>query len=219
MIIDCVSDLHGYYPQLEGADLLIVAGDFCANDTLAQINRFKDWMIGESMKYKKTAMAAGNHDNWIQRREFFNKDTSNPTIQLISYLEDSYTEFEGLKIYGTPWTKTFPGMNPHCRAFTCDTEEELAEKWALIPSDVDILITHSPPMTVLDTTVGHKQAGSYFLMAEHLERLRPKLWVFGHIHEGYGQDGPYKWNNTRYVNASHVNERYEPVNKPIRIEL
>lgn len=29
----------------------------------------------------------------------------------------------------------------------------------------------------------------------------------------------YVLNGTTYVNASHVNERYEPVNKPIRIEL
>ncbi len=30
MIIDCISDLHGYYPKLEGGDLLIVAGDLTA---------------------------------------------------------------------------------------------------------------------------------------------------------------------------------------------
>lgn len=32
MIIDCISDLHGQYPQLEGGDLLIVAGDLTARD-------------------------------------------------------------------------------------------------------------------------------------------------------------------------------------------
>lgn len=33
MIIDCISDLHGYYPELGGGDLLIVAGDLTARDT------------------------------------------------------------------------------------------------------------------------------------------------------------------------------------------
>lgn len=31
MIIDCISDLHGEYPILEGGDLLIVAGDLVVN--------------------------------------------------------------------------------------------------------------------------------------------------------------------------------------------
>ena len=30
MIVDRISDLHGHYPQLEGGDLLIVAGDLTA---------------------------------------------------------------------------------------------------------------------------------------------------------------------------------------------
>ena len=33
MIIDCISDLHGFYPKLEGSDLLIIAGDLTARDT------------------------------------------------------------------------------------------------------------------------------------------------------------------------------------------
>jgi len=32
MEITCVSDLHGYYPELPGGDLLIVAGDLIARD-------------------------------------------------------------------------------------------------------------------------------------------------------------------------------------------
>ena len=32
MIIDCISDLHGFFPKLEGGDLLIIAGDLTARD-------------------------------------------------------------------------------------------------------------------------------------------------------------------------------------------
>lgn len=44
MIIDCISDLHGYYPKLEGGDLLIVAVDFTTRDTLPELSKFKDWL-------------------------------------------------------------------------------------------------------------------------------------------------------------------------------
>ena len=58
--------------------------------------------------------------------------------------------------------------------------------------------------------------------------VKPKLHVFGHIHGSYGVqmsdklsidglEGTVK--RTIYVNASIMNEDYDPVNKPIRIQL
>jgi Icc-related predicted phosphoesterase len=56
----------------------------------------------------------------------------------------------------------------------------------LVPGDgVDIMITHGPPMGILDRTLRHEDVG-----CEHLrravERVRPRLHVFGHIHEAWG---------------------------------
>ena len=107
-------------------------------------------------------------------------------------------------------------MNPKCKAFTCDTEEELAEKFALIPDDMDILITHSPPEDILDELEEEgKHVGSIALF-NRIKKIQPSLHVFGHIHSSYGIK---KLNSTTFINASHVNERYEPVNAPIRIQL
>jgi len=231
MIIDCISDLHGHYPQLDGGDLLIVAGDLTKNGTLGAVNRFKDWIwdAGANL-YKKVVMIAGNHDNCIEDRTFFNEDKRFWEHPVVSYLEDTGTEFEGLKIWGSPWTAYFEGMNPHCMAFTinagCDTDDWLAEKWALIPEDTDILITHSPIKGILDKTVSRENVGSLSLkMAIWRMEKPPKLIVTGHIHEGYGihREIWYQYSEDVFeqiiVNASHVNERYEPVNKPIRIEI
>lgn len=229
MEITCISDLHGHYPQLEGGDLLIVAGDLTATDSVLDHMRLQMWL--HEQNYKKRIIIAGNHDNRLQKLPFESiKRQYAETGE--DYLCDSGTEFQhkwtdergilcgrNYKIWGSPWTLRFEGMNPNCMAFTCETEEEIAQKWALIPDDVDILITHSPPFTIQDMTIEGKQAGSISLMVQHIQRLRPKLWVFGHIHEAYGTDGNFAWNDTIYVNASHINERYEPVNKPIRIEL
>lgn len=226
MIIDCLADLHGNTPKMEGGDLLIVAGDHTANDRIEGWHKFFDWL--DKQKYRKKILIAGNHDNfaksWAIHGDFSDKayEQMYPgETPCFDYLCDSGMEFEGFKIWGSPWTSRFPGINPNCCAFTGKNDKELTPKYELIPSDVDILITHSPPFTVRDLTTDGKQVGSPGLMAFHVGKggYRPKLWVFGHIHEAYGQEGPYQWNDTLYVNASHVNEKYQPVNKPIRIIL
>ena len=209
MIIDCISDLHGYYPKLEGGDLLIIAGDLTYKDKLEQHEEFCEWL--DVQPYRKKVVISGNHDNNID------PDGIN-CLRNTVYLFDSVTEFHGLKIWGSPWTKTFPSMNPKYKAFTLDTEEELAEKWSLIPNDIDILITHSPAYGILDKTITRERVGSKSLQMDLFQRIRPKLFVCGHVHEGYGvnhNEGFLK----NAINVSHVNERYEPVNKPVRIVL
>lgn len=119
------------------------------------------------------------------------------------------------------------GMNPHCKAFTVDTEEELAEKWAMIPDDIDILITHSTPYGILDEV---KLEGQFKLsepplqMYEHvgskslmkgIEKVLPEMVIFGHIHE---QGGKYvQKKGIFYINGSVVDERYQHVNRARRI--
>ena len=217
MIIDCIADLHGHYPKLDGGDLLIVAGDLTATHTEREFDDFWRWCCYQD--YKAWVVIAGNHDSYLQERPDFLKDCGEDFY----YLCDSGTEFEGLKIWGSPWTRTFPSMNPHCKAFTLDTEEELAEKWKLIPVDTDILVTHSPAFGYLDkSSRGKGYLGSTSLRLR-LKQLYERecggiqLHVCGHIHEGYGQMGdpivPMR------VNASLLDEDYEAVNKPIRIEL
>lgn len=223
MKIDCISDLHGHYPELEGGDLLIIGGDLTAHDRDEEHRDFILWLaqIQKSKnKYKKIIYIAGNHDNFLYDPNLYG--VIKTTAWNIEYLCDFGTEFEGLKIWGSPWTLTFKGMNPHCKAFTVDTEEELQEKWKNIPEDIDILITHSPPWGVMDEVKKHPQVagencGSMHLFLILKYSVRPRLHVFGHIHEGYGQQKRFA--ECISVNASHVNERYEPVNKPIRIEL
>ncbi len=213
MIIDCISDLHGFYPTLEGGDLLIVAGDLTATHRIEELAKVVIWI--NSLPYRKKILVAGNHDTFLQKEPNWHTDL----VKNFDYLCDSETEFEGLKIWGTPWTKTFEGMNPHCKAFTCDTEEELAVKFSLIPEDTDILISHSPPYGFRDKTVDGHRVGSKSLQFQVLNCKNLKLWVIGHIHEDYGIELPGHLYDCTMVNASHVNEHYKPVNKPVRVIL
>ena len=214
MDITCISDLHGFCPSLEGGDLLIVAGDLTARETEEDYVLFFRWL--NHQKYKKVIVVGGNHDTMLDNGVTWT--LLNEIEDSCTYLLDEGTEFEGLKIWGSPWIKTFEGINPKCTAFTLQSEEALDKKWSLIPSDTDILVTHCPPHSILDSDYHY---GSFSLYDRfYSERIKPKLHVFGHIHEGYGHipnmmDMPY----TQFVNASIMDESYTPINKPIRIIL
>lgn len=216
MKIDCISDLHGFYPELQGGDLLIIAGDLTKRDEKKEYVEFFHWL--DAQDYEEIVLIAGNHDNIIQKESEVFKELSSVGVK---YLQDSGTEFEGLKIWGSPWTLTFPGMNPHCKAFTVDYDKELMDKWDLISEDTDVLITHMPPYGIQDW-IGTGKAKRYCGSLSLRDRISNnsfknlKLIIFGHIHE---HGGTVIHRQIITVNASIMNEFYEPVNKPVRIEL
>lgn len=85
----------------------------------------------------------------------------------------------------------------------------------MIPEDTDILITHGPPMGILDRVERDNQNVGCELLLEKIQEIKPKINVFGHIHEGYG----YISNgNTHFINASVLDGRYVLNNKPITID-
>ena len=61
--------------------------------------------------------------------------------------------------------------------------EFCSSKWDSIPEDIDVLITHTPPYGICDKTKSDEHAGCNKLRAT-VERKKPRLHVFGHIHEG-----------------------------------
>ena len=92
---------------------------------------------------------------------------------------------------------------------------EIEEVWSRIPNDVDILLTHCPPNTILDTTLAGKHVGCAQLLGR-INIVKPRLHVFGHIHEAYGQTGN---GSTIFVNAAICDRTYEPTQVPIVIDL
>lgn len=222
MIIDCVSDIHGFFPVLEGGDLLLIGGDLTARHSRKEFLLFSQWIRAQD--YKNKVVIPGNHDTWLESWENVGKlDIVNwAESGDFHYLIDSGVEIDGFKVWGSPWTKRFDGMNPLCMAFTCETDEELAEKWALIPEDTNILVTHCPEYNKLDCSQSPllldmaTRCGSVSLGKRTACLKQLKLHVVGHIHEGYGR---LELSEYHYVNASHVTRNYKPINKPIKIEL
>ena len=63
--------------------------------------------------------------------------------------------------------------------------EEASEIWDRIPLDSDIVVTHTPPKYHCDESKERRAAGCPALR-EALWRIRPRLAICGHVHEGRG---------------------------------
>lgn len=217
MLIDCISDLHGYQPELTGGDLLIVAGDLTARDFASEHGKYCHWQY--NLPYEKIIFIAGNHDGYIEKRPDLYIDGCDNTGK-VAYLQDSGIEYKGFKIWGSPWTPTFYDWH-----FMKDRGAEIKKKWDLIPEDTDILITHGPPFGILDKVKYSSRGNPHgFAGCEELrnaiERIQPRLHVFGHVHEGYGQlTLKCTPRDILCVNASIMDEKYRPVNKPITVKI
>lgn len=226
MIVDCIADLHGYKPNLPGGDLLILAGDYTARDKIPEWCDFFKWI--KEQPYRKKVLIAGNHDGLFETGFPKSQKEADELKEVQEYLNfkedfeylcDSGTEFEGLNIWGTPWTPWFHGVNPKCKAFM-DSESYLQKRFSLIPNNLDILITHGPMLHILDANADGYACGSKALR-EEIDRARPRFHVFGHIHEQGNNQLMYKHvgPNTWCVNCSYVNEHYKPVFNHMRLEL
>jgi len=202
-----ISDLHGFLPDIPRCDLLLIAGDVTPvtnHDLAFQADwlhtDFRFWL--ESLPAQQIIFIAGNHDLVFQQeRSLVPKDL--PAI----YLEDSAFEWQGLKIWGTPWQPWFFDWAFNLR------EPELKAKWDLIPEDTDILVVHGPPFGYGDGVPGRdgiRYTGSPSLLAR-IKAVAPKLVVFGHIHEGRGE---WRLGETVLANVTIVNAAYEAVYEP-----
>lgn len=200
-----ISDTHNKHKRLAklpDADVIIHAGDFTSVGHSHEIVNFMFWY--SNLPYKHKLIIAGNHDwlfeiNGIIARE--------KVPEGVTYLEDSGVEIDGIKFWGTPVQLPFNNW-----AFN-RPEEKLAQHWAAIPDDTDVLITHCPPYSIFDWSIYDKiHTGSPSLYKEVAERIKPKVHIFGHIHSGYGIK---VIENTTFINASNLDEDYMCVNSPV----
>jgi Icc-related predicted phosphoesterase len=212
------SDTHMLHDKVDWpeGDILIHAGDMTSYGTSKELDSFVDWAEHKA-PYSKVVMVAGNHDRAFTKdnqkaRKIVSKSGK------ITYLEDSSCEIENggelIRFYGSPWT--FNNLYKDNEwAFGKRSEPDLSNKWKMMPSDIDILVTHSPPKNVLDKTYSEENVGSLGLLGEVMGRIKPKVHVFGHVHEAYGT---VQMDGITFVNASlcSVNNMLE--NEPVIIE-
>lgn len=202
-----ISDTHGKEPKLIGGDILIHSGDLTKHGFKSEILKQLNYLHEQLDKYKYVVMTGGNHDFWIERHpdEFRDACLSACVIPLLN----ESIEVMGLKIFGSPDSPIF-----HNWAFN-KTESDLYDVYEKIPEDTDILITHGPPLGILDKTFFGTHVGSESLF-ERVNQLNLKLHLFGHIHEDLGVVENKK---TLFINSGTTVCNIELDEKEIRWEF
>jgi Icc-related predicted phosphoesterase len=206
MKIALLSDTHALHWKIKvpDADLLIFAGDMthCRTDQeVADFNTF----LG-TLPHTHKIVVAGNHDHRLT-------DDPQKAKLLLSeaiYLQDEAVVVAGISIYGSPWNPLFNDYA--CDAFALPRGKVLKEKWDMIPPDIDILVTHTPPSGILDRN-GPVSHGCTDLAAA-ITLLKPKYHIFGHIHNRHGA---VKHGETWYINCN-VQGKGEELRSPLLLE-
>lgn len=209
-----LSDTHENHRQVSipDGDVLIHAGDFTMMGEPKRIYDFADWFMSHPHKHK--ILVAGNHDVSLDRNHRYSEHGIIPPILEvafeeigITYLNEGAAVIDGVSFYGTPYTPSYGNW-----AFM-EPEWMLKNRYNKIPY-VDVLISHGPPKYILDTSRG-ESAGSKELFNRVLD-MKPKIMVFGHIHDGYGH---FFNGETHFYNAAICNGRYKVTNKPLEVEI
>jgi Icc-related predicted phosphoesterase len=203
-----VSDTHSQHEQLGRlrGDVLIHSGD-SANGfarSTDDVQRLDDWFGQQD--FSLILCTGGNHDFELEERS---RAGTTPVLRHAEFLVDRSVHFRGLHFYGAPWTPELDGW-----AFYLPPRE-MRERWARIPEDVDVLITHTPPQWILDRNRRGRCCGCPDL-AERLLGLRPRILGFGHVH---ASAGTLERDGTTYVNASMVNSQYQIAHRPHELDL
>ncbi len=203
-----ISDTHNCHRELRlpKGDVLLHSGDFTSRGRKDESADFLKWFAQQPFRHK--VFIAGNHDFFFEQAPA--GDVTALIPEGVTYLNDSGTTIGGISIWGSPVTPWY-----HNWAFNRHRGEEIRKHWDLIPSDTQILLTHGPAYGFLDLTVTEQHVGCQDLLRKVL-LIKPKLHVFGHIHESYGS---FRRADIRFINASVVNERYVVINKPFVFDL
>jgi Icc-related predicted phosphoesterase len=220
----CMSDTHGQHRDvyLPRGDVLIHGGDFTKSGEVGTIKDLSRYF--HESGFREIVCIAGNHDitldatyyqrNWQRyHTEPFDTQIARASLKHCIYLQDdACTVAQGrVRLYGSPWSPEFYDW-----AFNLPRGKTLRGVWSRIAGDTDVLITHGPPLGRCDLSTQGIRTGCYDLLQEVQQRVKPRVHVFGHIHESCGVsfDG-----QTLFVNASNLNLRYEPVNPCVVVDL
>jgi Icc-related predicted phosphoesterase len=203
-----ISDVHCKQEELviPPCDLLVSCGDFSMLGKQNEVRAFHTWMNRQPAKHLISVM--GNHEINVEANFGLSKEIALEVCPRVHFIEEGLIEIEGVKIWCSAHTPEFCDW-----AYNVPRGYEIKRHWDMIPDNIDILVTHGPPFGVLDTVRGGPHLGCEELI-KAVERVKPLIHAFGHIHDSFGK---IEIDGATYINASICDERYSAVN-PVRVE-
>ncbi len=180
-----ISDIHGSMKAAEsagkeakerGVDIMLVAGDITHFGRADEAERIF------SMFPVRTVAVPGNCD----------PPDILPSHEKIMDVHGKRVEYRGICFAGLGASN----LTSFSTLFTYG-EENIYLILDSIMKDCDVMVTHTPPMGILDKTAFGHRGGSESIR-KVAEEQRPPLHVFGHIHESPGVE---MHNGTVFVNA------------------
>ncbi|KAG0646940.1 putative rhamnogalacturonate lyase C [Hyphodiscus hymeniophilus] len=213
-ILDTHNASPGGAFQLPKGDVLIHAGDMTNQGSFKELQKTVNWIEESDFECKiviagtfnldvvdQNLKNAGNHDItldtdfYAQFGLYFHNQEPQDSKKCQELLERSHSILwlkhesgtiklasptgprTSFKLFGSPFSPA-KGM----WAFGYDPDEA-SQIWNKIPLDTDIVVTHTPAKYHCDETKERRAAGCTALR-ETLWRVRPRLAICGHIHEG-----------------------------------
>lgn len=192
-----ISDTHGLHNELKHlpyADILVHSSDFTLDGKEQEALDFINWLC--DLPHRHKIFIAGNHDLCMYDAGIDGLPDN------VHYLNNSHVTIEGLKIHGMPMFSE-----------NIITGDDIKNTEA-IPDDADIVVTHQPPMGILDLSEGSNY-GCMFLLAR-ITAVSPACHLFGHVHNSYGIT---HIGNTVFSNAAVLDEDYRLKNEPRLLDL
>lgn len=188
----CQSDTHSSVFPVNVApevDVYVHAGDFSRTGTIGEVEQFVRYLA--ELPYPRKVVIAGNHETTFEEEYYLERGHArfhkgrpqDPYLckqillnaKDVTYLQDSGVAIAGLNFYGSPWQPEFMDW-----AFNLKRgSKEIKDKWAAIPSDTDVLITHGPPKSHGAVSFFNGDVGCEVLLKEVVNRIKPAVHVFG----------------------------------------
>jgi Icc-related predicted phosphoesterase len=210
-----LSDTHNMHrhltlDQLGTGDILAVTGDFTNEGTPDEVKDFNDWLGEIRASFDTIVVILGNHE-WQHALKCVRDEGRAPQTLLdplmwrnalanaTHVLLHESANIKGVTVFGSSWDPWHEGNMLETEApkdsaklavMQCVERSANAacvpHHFDQIPAGVDLLLTHSPASGIFDMLYNGSQWGSSRALRDRIELVKPRVHLFGHMHEQRG---------------------------------